>query len=468
MKILFILLVVSAVFTTSAQITFEKTFGGDGEDRGNAVIQTRDGGYFIAGFTNSYGTGGDVYGIKTHATGDTVWTRYYGGDQDEVAYAALETSEGHIVIGGVNSSYHHNDSDMFLLKIDGTTGDTLWNRVYAYTGYQRVTDIDSTFDGGYILAGYSSTGYSDFMLRKVDSTGMSQWSEEYGPPGWTYEYAYGVKQTSDSGYVVIGNGVTTSNQKYLYLVKTDASGDTMWTRILPGDYAYDIVQTPDNGFVMVGRMNRFLTGVDIYLVRTDANGDTLWTRKYGTNSLDIAWAVQMTNDDGFIITGESGGSVFILKAESNGDSSWMYTYGTQLADCGNDIQLTDDGGYIITGVKYTPSGNDVYLIKTNPDGLVPIFSGKDPSLIENYLLYQNYPNPFNPTTTIGFDLPRNSEVTLKIFNILGEEVTTLLSGSLLSGSYKYEWDASELASGMYFYILKAGDFRYTRKMLLMK
>ncbi len=83
-------------------------------------------------------------------------------------------------------------------------------------------------------------------------------------------------------------------------------------------------------------------------------------------------------------------------------------------------------------------------------------------------LFQNYPNPFNPSTTIKFNLPRSSEVTLKIYNILGEEVATLLSASLLSGSYKYEWDASGLASGVYLYKLEAGEHVEVRKMVLMK
>ena len=85
-----------------------------------------------------------------------------------------------------------------------------------------------------------------------------------------------------------------------------------------------------------------------------------------------------------------------------------------------------------------------------------------------YALRQNYPNPFNPTTTIEFDLPRNSKVTLKVFNILGEEVVTLLSASLPSGSYQYEWDASDYASGVYLYRLEAEGFVQTRKMILMR
>jgi hypothetical protein len=97
-------------------------------------------------------------------------------------------------------------------------------------------------------------------------------------------------------------------------------------------------------------------------------------------------------------------------------------------------------------------------------------------LPKEYKLKQNYPNPFNPTTTIEFDLPKSSEVTLKVFNILGEEVTTLLSTFLHSGSHKYEWDASNLSSGVYLYRLQAGDpsqsagqgYVKTRKMVLMR
>jgi hypothetical protein len=85
-----------------------------------------------------------------------------------------------------------------------------------------------------------------------------------------------------------------------------------------------------------------------------------------------------------------------------------------------------------------------------------------------YTLKQNYPNPFNPTTTIEFDLPYSEFVTLKIYNILGEEVSTLVSKKLAVGNYKYEWDSSSLASGVYLYRLEAGDFVESKKMILLR
>jgi hypothetical protein len=122
----------------------------------------------------------------------------------------------------------------------------------------------------------------------------------------------------------------------------------------------------------------------------------------------------------------------------------------------------------VDGNKWIGTYNGLAVF--NENGIVSIDEKEifQETIPSGYHLSQNYPNPFNPSTTIEFDLPKTSEVTLKIYNILGEEVTTLLSTSLLSGSYKYEWDASGLASGVYLYRLEAADFVRTRKMILMK
>ena len=88
--------------------------------------------------------------------------------------------------------------------------------------------------------------------------------------------------------------------------------------------------------------------------------------------------------------------------------------------------------------------------------------------VDKFTLHPNYPNPFNPITTIEFYLPESGEVTLTIFNVLGEEVTTLLSASLLSGSHSYRWDASNIPSGIYYYTIQAGNNQATKKLILMK
>jgi hypothetical protein len=157
---------------------------------------------------------------------------------------------------------------------------------------------------------------------------------------------------------------------------------------------------------------------------------------------------------------------------------------------GFDFHLQDTSGCIGAGIDslqisgvwhYSPLVDFEGNPRPDPPGSMPDMGAYEsplavPSAISDlghhkplaFSLKQNYPNPFNPRTTIAFDIPKTSQVTLKIYNILGEEVTTLLSASLLSGSYKYEWDASSLASGVYLYRLEAEKYVETRKMVLLK
>jgi hypothetical protein len=144
-----------------------------------------------------------------------------------------------------------------------------------------------------------------------------------------------------------------------------------------------------------------------------------------------------------------------------------------------DFSLLEDSPCIDSGIEtiITIQG-DTLKVKDfqgdNPDmGAIesPYYSGlsKLKYYTPKYKLSQNYPNPFNPSTTIEFALPKTNAVTLKIYNILGEEVVTLVSDRLTDGSYSYEWSRpAGIASGVYLYQLKAGDFVETRKMVLMR
>lgn len=86
----------------------------------------------------------------------------------------------------------------------------------------------------------------------------------------------------------------------------------------------------------------------------------------------------------------------------------------------------------------------------------------------DFIMNQNYPNPFNPSTTIGFVIPRASDVQLEVFNMLGQKVATLVSEMFQAGEHKVRWDAAGLSSGIYFYRLKAGSFSYSKKLILLR
>jgi hypothetical protein len=190
----------------------------------------------------------------------------------------------------------------------------------------------------------------------------------------------------------------------------------------------------------------------------------------------------------------TGNTVFDLTSNDNdgllsGDVTWVNstapitpTWLSVAPDSGiclpaslSDIMVTFDAAELDTGeydANIYINSNDpilsqvtvpVHLSVSNTVGIEA-----DKQIPKEFKLSQNYPNPFNPTTTIKFDLPKTSKVSLKVFNILGEEVVTLVSYRLSAGSYSYEWDATNLASGVYLYRLQAGDYVETRKMVLMR
>jgi hypothetical protein len=179
------------------------------------------------------------------------------------------------------------------------------------------------------------------------------------------------------------------------------------------------------------------------------------------------------SDGGFVICGyqepNHHSRILIIRTDDTGNKLWEKTIGQSGAQSARSIRQTQDGGFVMTGWIDTSSvtRQDLFLIKLEPE-ISPIVQDKLAAFPSSNSLFQNYPNPFNPITTIEFDLPKSSELTLKIFNILGEEVATLLSASLLSGSHSVQWDASNLASAVYLYRLQAGDYVETRKMVLMR
>jgi len=134
---------------------------------------------------------------------------------------------------------------------------------------------------------------------------------------------------------------------------------------------------------------------------------------------------------------------------------------------GTYAQELQDNGYIVLGTCDVYSNNcSIYLIRTAPDPM-NIDQSED-NYISNFILHQNYPNPFNPSTSIEFTLPKSEFTTLKVFNILGKEVETLVSNNLNQGNHTYQFDGKNLASGVYYYQLVAGDFTVIKKMVLIK
>jgi hypothetical protein len=383
------------VSTTAAQDTlWTRTYGGSLNDYGNSVQQTSDGGYIIAGYTGSYPSY-DVYLVKTDANGDPLWTRTYGGSDTDDASSVQQTTDGGYIIAGMTYSFGAGLYDVYLVKTDAN-GDTLWTRTYGGSGTDWGESVQQTSDGGYIIAGYTMSfgaGGFDVYLVKTDANGATLWTRTYG--GSALDYGESVQQTTDGGYIIAGYTMSFGAGGFdVYLVKTDANGDPLWTRTYGGsdiDWGNCVQQTTDGGYIITGMTDSFgAGGCNVYLVKTDANGDPLGTRTYGGSDTDYGESVQQTSDGGYIIAGYTMSfgaydyDFYLVKTDANGHPLWTRTYGGSGDDQSYSVQLTTDGNYIVAG--YTESfgagGADAWLVKVvgeiEPDIAIEIIPDDPP------------------------------------------------------------------------------------------
>jgi hypothetical protein len=354
---------------TAPEMEWEKTFGGSGTDFAYSVQQTSDGGYIVAGRTNSSGTGlYDAYLIKTDASGNAMWTQTFGGATSDEGYHVKQTTDGGYIIAGRTESYGAGGQDAYLVKTD-TSGILSWNQI--------ANAVQQTTDGGYIFVGITESygaGDQDVYLVKTDDSGTESWNQTFGGTGW--EEAYHVEQTTDGGYII--SGTTDSygvGYEDVYLIKTDDSGNLEWETTFGGiedEYAYSVEQTTDGGYILAGETYSYGAGsYDFYLIKTDALGILSWNQTFGGTGYEAAYYVQQTADSGYIIAGSTesygagGQDVYLVKTDASGNLEWETTFGGSDDDFAYSGQETTDGSYIMAGGTYSygAGGADVYLVK---------------------------------------------------------------------------------------------------------
>ncbi|MBD3233710.1 MAG: T9SS type A sorting domain-containing protein [candidate division Zixibacteria bacterium] len=602
-----ILLVFSIMFTlimaqraVSQGVIWQNTMGGYEFDEATSIQQTTDGGYITVGRSSSYGAGGlDYYLVKLDVDGDTLWSRTYGGAENEFANCVLQTSDGGYILAGFSDSYGPGNGDYYVVKTD-EIGDTIWTRAYGFpTKGDYAVSVVENLNSEYIVIGYQwiVTGYDTWAI-KLDSSGDSLWSR-------TFDYdqtdvVRGFKDTNDGGYIIAGYRGTSENLDFC-LIKTDAELNVEWTNTYGGgmkEYAQAVAVTEDGGYLIAGYKRDDSGFSDIYLVRTDQNGGTLWEKVYVAPRDDVAKSVESLADGGFIIAGGTDSfnngyyDVLLLKVDQFGNVAWEHTYGGSQMDTGNEIIVNQTGNYVIAGgtrsygegetdfyilevapldfaisiypdnypITVSPGGSftyrgflanntgnlastDVWIKVRMPDGSyygpvegwanifleagetihyhpivqnIPVYApsgdytyiaytGEYPQIIDSTdltfsviegiddgtpksewlltgwgtstqkqsqifhkILVNSYPNPFNVTANIEFVLPTESEVNLRVYNILGQQVAVLAEGRYMAGHHRIVWDASDYSSGVYFYKLTAGEKVFTRRMTLLK
>ena len=472
-----ITLLVLFTFTDVSSAGWERTFSEGDYAVGYYVIQTEDGGFLVAGETYSTGMDGvrSVYLVKTDSAGDTAWERTWGENSGSSSVAQVEDS-GYIIAGYVSG-------DVYLIRANAY-GDTVWTRSYGGDGRDKGSSVVQTTDGGYIIAGTTSsflthpTDSADIYLIKTDARGDTLWTRTYG--GLYNDYGFSVKQTADGGFVVAGETYSFSGGwSSVYLVKVDSTGEMLWQRTYGGSYGSggnSVIQSSDGRYIVAGWTYSSDAGeTDVYLAKIDTDGDTLWTRTYGGCWNDVGCSVIQNTDGGYTIAGytESFGAgafdVYLVKTDAEGNLLWQRTYGESGEDYGSSVAQTGDNGYIIAGAtnSFTLGRSDVYLVKTDSLGYV-----------DTTAIGENISHKPREVAISAYPNPFNSSccitvpegAKLEIYNLRGRLVYKMPVSLPPANPYEIIWQPDKpIASGVYLIRAMTRNGRMmTKKLVLLK
>lgn len=259
--------------------------------------------------------------------------------------------------------------------------DTLWTKTYGGTGEDYGFSVQQTLDDGYVLAGRttsSGAGDADMWLIKTNKNGSVQWTKTFG--GTDYEVAWSVEQTKDTGYIIVGSTYSYGNgQSDIWLVKTDTSGNLKWSKTFGDtsfDFGYAVQQTNDDGYVIAGITYASAVSMpDIWIIKTDQSGNVSWDTVWGDFNYDEqVSSIRQTSDNGYIISGVVylGGfaEALMLKLSAGGSQEWFKLFGGYDDEFGYSAEQTYDGGYILSGTTASigAGATDGWLVKTDANG----------------------------------------------------------------------------------------------------
>jgi hypothetical protein len=412
---------------------------------------------------------------KTNALGDTLWTKSYGASGSEFANTITQTSDGGYIFAGytINDAIDSAQGSIYLAKLN-SGGNLLWKKVLGPSKeYTDAYSIKQTSDKGYIITGYTD-GYNeingDVFLLKTDSLGNSVFVKTYGNKG--ADWAYAAEQTPDGGFIIGGTYSTDSTSLDLdaYIIKTDANGDTLWTKTFGGpgnEYGQSLTQTADGGYVLGGYTNSFGNGnYDAFLLKVNANGDTVFTRSFGGYNDDEANAVFQTSDGGYALSGQTnsfgkgGYDFYFVKTDANGNSSCFQTNihaaKKTTVTFVNTVAMKQDTIHVVAATDHPI----IYTGAAVLDNCVTV--GINELKIKNAEL-RIFPNPANSNFTI-YLADFSGKAKINITNLFGENVYAF-SGEMM---HQKELNSADFTNGTYFIQVVAEGRIHNGKILVNK
>ncbi len=449
----------------SGNFIWGRTIGTDSygySHHGRSVQQTDDGRYAVSGWHSYLVYGSYVYDYFlsiVSSTGNTYFINYYGALNFRGVWGVIvkKLNDGNFILGGTKRNlYGGGAEEPWIIKTD-QNGNVIWDKIVFGSQYPAVlTSIEPTNDNGFIFTIYGP----NISLLKCNENGILTWEKIVGGP--QDDQAYSISNTNDEGYIVTG-----------YTKSFGAGNSDTWLlkfKYTPPDVQINFFPTVDTAWVFGG-----CTGPDL-----------------------ISYNLVSTPERDSI-TIEPGPSSAFFYYDSTGNTVPVDKYYFIVEDSLNqyDYELWfhpkswppfDPILIPFDSVFYFQQNSFVLqlLVKQNGvsiDSLTQIFRADwglgvedDGKIPKTFSLSQNYPNPFNPSTKIKFTIPSvtlrqaqsDNWVTLKVYDVLGNEIATLVNEEKQPGTYEVEFDGATLPSGIYFYQFKAGQFSETKKMILLK
>ena len=384
---IFTILSLSFIFQDCYASQWAKTYGGSDSDLAYTIQQTSDGGYIAVGQTDSFGIdANNTLVLKLNKSGNVSWAKSYSGSIF-AARLIQQTVDGGYVLAGQDST---------IVKLD-SSGNIIWQKSY---GSSMPRAIQQTKDGGFIVT-CNSTGFgpggSDIGVFNIDSNGNLLWQKAYGETN--ADVPSSIQQTSDGGYIVAGetNSFGTGNPTDMWILKLDSSGTILWQKTYGGtssDKAYAIQQTEDGGYIVLAGSGSFGS---VWILKLNSNGGIIWQKSFEKNTNSSPLFFKQTSDGGYIVGGYrfvSSTVGWLLKLDKSGHIAWQKTYGGTAIDVANSIQQTSDGGYVVAGYTYSfgAADSDFWILKIDSNGE-----------INNCPISELSALPVTDTTVIGQD-----------------------------------------------------------------
>ena len=370
----------------SGQNTFIKTLGGSGDDEANGMIQTSDGNFILLGSTTSFGNGGqDGYVSKINGSAKEIWDKAVGGSGDEVFYSGLKLINEDLILVGSTNSYGNGGEDVFVIRMD-RFGGVVWSRTFGGAENDLGFHIIPTTDGHVLIAGQTDSyggGGTDIFLVKMDVNGNEIWSKAFGTSENEWFEGKGLSEDNTGNIIISGVFNVNGTSRDGFLMRLDADGGLISVNGYDGG-AYDgfngALIPSGTDLLSLGQTESWNGGNHAILMSSfEENGNLSWSKTIGLTGEDIKIGrVHRTSDGQLLVSGHiftnhssNSGDAFLAKIDNDANVIWAKTYG----DVGIETlesAVDTDFGVLAFGRSnsYGIGDNDIFVVRADRFGTI--------------------------------------------------------------------------------------------------